>query len=212
MYMTVMMCDKWHYINAQEHINVFDGDEMHCVLLGCIGESRADASLLYRIIETNEVLFLYIQSDVPFPPESLSRYGFSRELEVDVDMKVNESPVGSMFSFNLLTVPTKVNAGSGKRIYLTSDAEIKDWFLKKAVRSGFSSEDGMCRIEKKSVIRFSRRQKDSKTGGTKTKTVTAPCVVISGCGIVEDRELFEKTVRFGFGKLKNFGAGLLLVG
>lgn len=211
MYMIVMMCDKWHYINAQEHINVFDGDEMHCVLLGCIGESRADASLLYRIMETDEALFLYIQSDTPFPPDSLSRYGFFPECEVNVDMQVDGFSVGSMFSFNLLTVPTKVDAGSGKRVYLTSETEIKNWFLKKAVRGGFSSEDGMCRIEKKSVMRFSRRKKDGKTGETKTKTVTAPCVVISGYGIVEDRELFEKTVRFGFGKLKNFGAGLLLI-
>ena len=32
-----------------------------------------------------------------------------------------------------------------------------------------------------------------------------------GHGIVKDRVKFEKTVRGGFGKMKNYGAGLLLV-
>ena len=213
MYMTVMISEKKDYINAREHINIFDGDEMHGILLGCVGESRTNASLLYRVAETHDVIFLYIQSEEMFPPDSLSRYGFTLISIIDVEMQLNGLSEEDEFRFNILTVPTKAVFGTKKRTYLTSDSEIKDWFSGKALRSGFLSDNDMFRIEMKSVIRFSRRQENSENGEKKikTKTVTAPCAMISGHGIVKDRVKFEKTVRGGFGKMKNFGAGLLLV-
>ena len=124
MYMTVLMTDKDRYINAKIHEDIFDGDAMHGLLTGCLGDDRMNASLLYRIMDLHDAVYLYIQSKMPFPAEKIEEYGFVKVSQAEISPIFESKKEGSSFSFNVCAVPMKKYIDKDRASYLTKDADI----------------------------------------------------------------------------------------
>lgn len=137
---------------------------------------------------------LILSSDVPYHHDAA------------ITIKSKEIPLSyfgaSSYQFSVDTTPIKsspVIGGRGKRINLYNDSDIRDWFIKKATRYGFSVDPDL--LEIRSIDKVYIKNRD--------KTWQYPRAVICGHLKVIDPNLFMNTMVYGFGTGKGFGFGLI---
>lgn len=126
--------------------------------------------------------------------------------ENDYEMEYKEVPsnylMQDLYNFEIDINPVKRIHETKKYTPITNFDEISDWFIKKAINNGFQVGSGSLLINKVTATEF------TKDNGDKVTINTAN---ISGVLKVTDREKFINSVRYGIGRGKAYGHGLLQI-
>jgi hypothetical protein len=186
MYMTVLKADFQSLSNQKYPMNLNDSDFMHKWLTSQLDMTRRDAGLLYYIKPTETALFVYVQTNVPFPTHNVASAG----MEVVQSFRLRK-PQGDM-RFVINCCPSKSTLGHKTRILETPELR-QAWLINHL--PGISVTQ--VRENRFGVLRI-------KEG------VNVPCVEFTGKGFITDPNTFFKAVSSGIGRCKNYGAGLLL--
>lgn len=103
------------------------------------------------------------------------------------------------YQFHLDTIPTKQYKNTRTQHNLYREDEIRQWFVEKAQRYGFSVSPEQIDIRDIKQITINKRGHEWKL----------PKVTISGILTVVDQTRFMKTIYEGFGDSRCFGFGLI---
>ena len=106
------------------------------------------------------------------------------------------------YAFDVIINPTKRDKNSGKTVAICGRDTIAKWFVEKAPRSwGFAVKQESLQVQEVSVQRFTKND----------HTITQGKATLKGEIIVTDREQFIKSFKFGIGRGRAFGFGLLQI-
>lgn len=182
---------------AQARACVMDCQAMHRNIMELFGTSRVDSHVLYRLnLKTNCV---YVMSaKMPVIKEN-SVFHLVTTKDMGERLKFKE---GNVFSFNLLTMPSKKDMTTKKRKYLYENKDVSAWLQRKSNQHGFT------------VLTFDSMQKEKLFGthfsekGGKFELIPTE---ITGLLRVDDVEKFADAYSFGIGNGKAYGMGMLLL-
>lgn len=178
--------------NNGRHFDITDGNAVHKHLTKCFDSSRANAKILYRLMPMKNEIYLYIQSNEPFERAEGSLPGVDLLYSFEID-PAND---GDIVSFDLLTWP---NVCNGKdKAYIRDPEKRREWLNRTFAKNGACLLDS---YEYKYQTISAKR---------KEGPISIQCVCFKGTLRVTNADMFNTMVSNGIGKLKNFGAGMLL--
>lgn len=206
MYMTVLKCKRNNIVNREEYLDFFDGSAMHAWLTRQQDSRRRDEKILYRVMESKDAIFLFIQTKHPFNCNEIDRFGLTVDMKFDMDDAFAGIGNGSTISFDTVVWPGVAEPSSNKKRFIEDPDKRKDWLKKKFSQFGADIIDSReYRLED-----VNRTPKDSeKEKGM--RYVSIRCVNVQGKARIRDVDRFRSLVENGLGKMKNYGAGLVLV-
>lgn len=190
MYITVLKMTRESILNAPKLLNISSGYSIHQWITSQQQCTRQEDKLLFRIIETKDSLFLYIQSLKHFNLNNIEEYGFKffKELEIN---EVN----GNIY-FDCVVFPNKEI--QGRKMFLKDSIDRENW-----LRNQFS-KNGLNIIN---CIEY----KHGELSVDKDKPKEISVVTYKGFAEVIDPIKAMTLIQNGLGRLKTFGAGMILV-
>lgn len=193
MYMTVLRATADTIKNAEYVMDFDDGDYIHRWLTSQVHTDRADAQILYRIIKSQEAIYLYVQSKDAFPEKNIKRAGMKLLKSFETG-----DPGDRPITFNIFCSPNKTifcpDSNKSKKQFLIDQAERKEWLEKKL--SPFMSNITIIEDHIDNML---------IKNGKKIRGA-----YFTGTGKVTDLQKYREAVAKGFGDCKCYGMGLLL--
>ena len=123
-----------------------------------------------------------------------------------VSKEIPESFLGfDCYGFEVTVNPVKRNGPSQVTTPIKGVENLKNWFMRKSLESGFKVEPESLQVCRMGVVNFDKN-KDGKTLQHTHNTAT-----FIGKLAVTDRQLFIKSFKEGIGRAKGFGFGLLQI-
>lgn len=197
MYVTVLKANVDSVLNRQHYLNFFDGGAMHKWLTMQQDSSRANGGILYRVMQNKNDIFIYVQTYTPFNLQNIEKYGLTYYGQIDVEDLLPKSE-NQVVTFDAVLWPSKKHAG--KDYYLKDEEERRAWVENKFEKNGATvismNEYGNVSIQMK------RPEQEKK--------IKLTAITVRGTAVVSDVEKFAGMIGAGVGKLKNFGAGMIL--
>ena len=184
MYMTVLEVNFDTLKNQKYFMDFNDMNFMHRWFTSQIGKRREEEHLLFRMMYSDTSLFIYIQTDYPFPTKNVEKAG----AKVFNQFEISELNNGDSVNFKILC---SANRKSG---FITEESERKIWFNNKT--SPFLDV-----IELKEIRLSNVKIKNDKK---------IQYVEYMGSAKIKDKDAFMEAVNNGIGKCKNYGLGLFL--
>lgn len=192
MYMTVLKMDRNSLLNASNPLNINSSNSVHKWLTAQQDCHRADDKILYRIINKNDEIYMYIQSKTKFNINNIENVGFIFLKEMNISI----SSTGT-YTFDIQTFPNKT-IQNNKRYFIKDINERYLWLQKQFNKFNINLLE--CREYSQNNIIF---DKDSiKNISTST---------FSGIIKINDINKANELIENGLGRFKNYGLGLLLV-
>lgn len=190
MYMTVLKATFDSIRNGEYLMKFESGEFMHKWITSQFNCTRMDGQILYRIENTKETMYLYVQSKMPLPQKNIARAG----MEVVRSYEIADLYPGCNIVFKMLY--SSHVSKDGKRFFIKNP---EDRIRKLCERLQLNA--GLSGIKVKEIgIRTVAIKNDVKM----------ECVEYIGIGTVTEYERFMNAVSNGFGHGKNYGMGLLL--
>ncbi len=165
---------------------------------------RADCSILYRIIEANDQLYLLVSSSQKpdIPALRLRGYNTDETLIRDVSKLKNVLSTGKQFRFELLASPCKKLKGgnNSRRFFLTTAEERLTWLKRKGESGGFD-------------VLFAQEDAEPVTvrGQRNHTEVKNKAVLFKGLLRITDSDAFWHSYTCGIGPGKAYGLGMLTI-
>lgn len=193
MYLTVFKMTRDSILNSKHPLNIKSGNAVHQLLTARQDASRAEGKILYKIIETGDEIYLYVQSKDKFNREGIENRGlvFVKEIRLDYDS------VLGVYEFDVQVFPNYLTE-QGKRYFIKDPGERYKWLYKQFQRKGITLLS--CKEYKMSDITVDR----DKSVLVRTTSYRGQ-ISIDDCN--QAKELFEN----GIGRMKNYGLGLVLI-
>ena len=135
---------------CQKRINISDGNSVHKILIKACNSSRAEASLLYRIVYRESEILFYIQTNKEIDDDIIFSYGFTKLCTIDMKERLSNLSEGDMVRFNLKVFPSKRKVG-GTDQHLKSPEDRNHWLISRFEKHGLKMSDKMF-IEKNSEL------------------------------------------------------------
>ncbi len=190
MYMTVLKATFDSIQNGEYLMKFESGEFVHKWLTSQFDCNRSDGQILYRIENTKDSLYLYVQSKIPLPIKNITRAG----MEMVRSYKIEEVCSGCSIVFKILY--SSHESKDGKRYFIKNpETRIRKFCERLELNAGLDS------IKLKEIA--------IKTTSIKNE-VKMSCVEYVGIGTVTNHERFMNAVSKGLGHGKNYGMGLLL--
>lgn len=177
--------------------------DMHRTLLRSFDCSREEAGLLYRVIRTNENLFIYVQSLARPQWERIETNGYICEKIQDISAVLERFQENSLLRFSLLTCPAKkvkCDGRNSKRVLLRGMEERLDWLKRQGEKNGFSVQEAHETAKEQHVYGIKSSGEFYLAG-----------VPFEGVLQITDPAAFRLAFQRGIGAEKAYGFGLLMV-
>lgn len=177
--------------------------DMHRNLMGAFMESRAEAGVLYRLIEERENISLYVLSKEEPQWEKLRGKGYDCYGKRDISLLKKYYKENDILHFDVLTFPARKIRGDEKnsrRVFLKNEDERKEWFLKQADKYGF----GVIEVHENSV----QRQITGKKNGNH---IWYSAVNFCGYLQITKAKIFWDSYMKGVGAGKAYGLGMMML-
>jgi len=162
-------------------------------------QNNTPPDFLTRLDDKNDhVQVLMVSSVIPNRPAWLPDHGRATWQTKEID---NGYFQHAAYRFQFLANPTKKEKSTGKRKPRIKREELVEWLLRKGAEGGFKVEGDSLKTITRPVERF------WKEGGSNFGTLHA--VEFQGILYVTNPLKLQHVFRFGIGKAKAFGFGLL---
>lgn len=192
MYLTVFKMTRHSILESNDVLDIYSSNTMHRWLMGRQETSRKEGKVLYRIMETANEIYLYIQSKDRFNRYGVEKRGLVFVKEFDLTTLIKEG----VFDFDVQTFPNQ--ARGDYRVFLKDATERAEWLINQFAQHGMKVFQ--LTEYKKTTIKFDKDvQRD------------IPTVSFRGKVQITDIAKAEDVVFNGFGRLKNYGCGLILL-
>ncbi len=207
MYLSKVILDIRHP-SARQALS--DANDMHRNLMaGFVMDSdlempRAEKSVLYRVIEKRDQIYLLVSSNEKPNPAELAKRGLNTDETMirDVSSLREKLSAGRLLRFELLASPCKKLGGeaNGRRFFLQTAEERLNWLKRKGEQGGFEvlfADETGARVD---VV-----------GRREGKQVKNSAVLFSGLLRITDAEAFWASYTCGIGPGKAYGLGMLTI-
>lgn len=182
-----------------------DCQKMHRLVTGLFSAARKDAEVLYRCRVRGAVADLYVYSGVPADHNRILQ-GMRLAGQKDVTSWLTAMETGSVYGFQLLTMPFKKTAEEGRknsrRCVLRTREERLGWLERKAGQGGFR-------------VLYADENAPEKVFGQHSLDAGGKLALDAYCYTgrlqITDAEAFRRTIREGIGPNKAYGLGMLLL-
>lgn len=207
MYLSHLLLDRRNPSVIQSLRNCHD---MHRTIMKAFPQdgsvnAREDFGVLYRLMEQERTLTLYVMSEAAPTWDNIRHNGFSEIGCKDISRLPDVFREGRRFAFDLLAQPFKKVSREGansRRETLKTPEERQAWMERKAKDNGFRLE--WVREEGKNAM--SGKHSEEKGG-----TLFIDAIRYRGVLIVEDQSKFTRAFVRGIGPGKAYGLGLLML-
>lgn len=191
MYLTVLKMTRQSILSAPKLLDINSSNTVHRWLTEQQDTHRAEGKILYKIINSNDEIYMYIQSKDKFNTKDISTYGFEMVREMNSDIKDR-----GIYTFDIQTFPCK--AQNNKRYFLKDINDRYTWLQNQFKRYDIDLLE--CTEYKQTDIIFD-----------KDKVKNIPTSTFRGKIQINDVESAQQLLENGLGRFKNYGLGLLLV-
>lgn len=178
--------------------------DMHRTMMKAFDCSREEAGLLYRIMKTDQSIFIYVQSMALPQWDRIEKEGFHCAKMQDISALPDRFTKDALLRFSLLACPTKKVQGEGKnsrRVLLRGEEERIEWLKRQGEKNGFV------------VVEAHEAAKEQMLSGTKASgDFYLTGIPFDGVLKITDAESFRKGFQRGIGAEKAYGFGLLMIG
>ena len=192
MYMTVLKMTRSSILNATNLLDVNNANAIHQWLCSQQDSSRSEAGLLYRVINKNDDVFMYIQSKAPFNVDNVADFGFEFLKSFDL----SSIDLNKITTFDIQCFPCKQK--DRKSFFIKNTADRYEWLKQQFEKHG---------IQLISCMEY----KLSNIVMIKNKSTRFETASYRGTIKVADEILALDLLISGLGRLKNYGCGLVLV-
>ena len=192
MYMTVLKMTRESILSAPMLLDINSSNSVHKWLTEQQNTSRAEGQILYKIINANDEVYMYIQSKDPFNKFGLDNYGFKFIKEMEITLSTP-----GVYSFDIQTFPCRT-VNNNKRYFIKNIRERYDWLQGQFKK--YNIELLECTEYKQSNIVFD-----------KDKIKDIPTSTFRGKIKISDVDSANKLLEHGLGRFRNYGLGLLLI-
>lgn len=204
MLMTCVEVDRLHPSARQALVDCCD---MHRNIMRLFASSenklsRTDEQLLYRVVTQNNAIHLYITSKSAPDLNGVSWLKTEHFRQRDLQRLLEGFSKGQMFSFDLLTHPSKKQKqvdGNSKRVFLRTAEERADWLARQGEKGGFR------------MVSLYEEEPYDMHGKRSTGAMKLRVVRFKGQLQVVDAEKFAAAYQSGIGPEKAYGLGMLLL-
>lgn len=190
MYITVLKMTRETILNAPKLLNISSGYAVHKWLTAQQQCTRQEDKLLFRIIEQQNALFLYIQSLKHFNLNNIEEYGFKFFNEIEIKELDNH------IYFDCVVFPNKEI--QGRKMFLKDQIDRENWLKTQFNKHGLNILD--C-----------TEYKINEMSVDKEKPTSISVVTYRGFAEVLNKNDALDLIQNGLGRLKTFGAGMILV-
>ena len=191
MYMTVLKMTRNSILSAPNLLDINSSNSVHRWLTMQQDTSRAEGKILYKIIDRDDEVYLYVQSKDKFNTFGLENFGVEYVKEMNIEIK---EP--GIYTFDIQTFPCKIE--NDKRYFIKDINERYAWL------------QGQFRKYNIDLLECTEyRQTDIIFDKDKVKNV--PTSTFRGKIRINDPEQAQTLLENGLGRFKNYGLGLLLV-
>lgn len=204
MFMTCVEINRLHYSARQA---LADCCDMHRNIMRLFASDSApvrrnDEQVLYRVIEQQNVISLYITSKMP-PNLQNANWLFTEHCrQRNIQPVLDTFAVGQVLAFDLLTHPSKKIKGHGKnsaRVFLKTSDERLHWMIHEGEKHGFR------------LMEMKEDEPFDMHGRRYTGKIILRIVRMRGRLQITDAELFAEAYQNGIGPEKAYGLGMLLL-
>lgn len=192
MYMTVLKMTRQSILTATNLLDINSSNSVHRWLTNQQDTSRADDSILYRVINNDNEIYMYIQSKSKFNIENIEKFGFIFVKSFNFD----NADFSNFTHFDIQCFPNRTH--NDKRLFIKNINDRYNWLQKKF------SEHG---IELLECIEY----KQSNIVLDKGIPKNIPTATYRGKIQIIDENLAKDMIFSGLGRFKNYGLGLLLI-
>lgn len=193
MYMTVLKMNRFSILSATNLLDINSSNSVHKWLTEQQDTHRVDGKLLYRVINKNDEIYIYIQSKDKFNISNISEYGFVFVKEISINISQQ-----GVYCFDIQTFPNKTTENNKR--YFIKDINSRYFWLQKKLKA-FDIDLIECIEYNTSNIVFDKYE----------KTKSIPTASYRGKIIINDIQKANNLIENGFGRFKNYGLGLFLV-
>ncbi len=172
--------------------NLRDAYSLHKLVYSCFPKIEEEQHFLYvdKGPQRGGRLILMLSDRLPVLPEDVEA--------VTTEMTDNFFSFTN-YRFEITMNPVKRDSQSGKRIPITGQLNLLQWFLSKGGQWGIETDAASLECQVLPAVKFPKND----------RTCTFNAVKFRGCLKVTDMELFRRNVSCGIGHGKAFGFGLL---
>ena len=191
MYMTVLKMTRKSILNAKNLLNIESSNSVHKWLCQQQDSSRKEAEILYKIINKQDEIYMYIQSKNKFNISNIENAGFVFVKELDLS-KIN---LNNITYFDVQCFPNKQT--NNKQYFLKNINDRVNWLQNQFYKHGIILLS--CTEYKLSNIILDKdvpKQIETASYNGKIKIVNP--------------ELAKEFFINGLGRFKNYGLGLIL--
>lgn len=192
MYMTVLKMTRQSILNASNLLDLNDSNLVHQWLCSQQDSSRSEAGILYRVIDKNDEIFMYIQSKAPFNVNRINDFGFTYIKSFDL----SSIDLSKITTFDVQCFPCVQK--DGKSFFIKNMADRYNWLQKQFEKHG---------IQLLSCAEY----KLSNVIMAKTTPIRFETASYRGTIKVTNENLALDLLVNGLGRLKNYGCGLVLI-
>lgn len=191
MFMTVLKMNRQSILNASNLLNINSTNSVHKWLCNQQNSSRKDAELLYKIINKENEIYLYIQSKTKFNINNIEEFGFIYIKEINL----SEINLNNVTYFDVQCFPNRQT--NDKQYFLKNINDRVEWLQKQFSKHGIM-------LLKCTEYKLSNIILD-KDAYKQIETAS-----YNGSIKIVDEELAKALFRSGLGRFKNYGLGLIL--
>ena len=177
--------------------------DMHRTLMKGFDCGREEAGMLYRVIRTDDAIFVYVQSTKRPQWERIEKSGYQCTRMQDISALPEKLLQGTVLRFSLLACPSKKVKGEGKnsqRVLLRGAEERLEWLTREGEKHGFS------------LLEAHESAKEEKISGKKNSgEFFLAGVPFEGVLRITDEAIFQNAFKQGIGPEKAYGFGMLML-
>ena len=192
MYMTVLKMTRSSILNATNLLDLNDSNSIHQWLCSQQDSSRSEAGILYRVIDKNDEIFMYIQSKAKFNISNIQNAGFEYVKSFDL----GNIDFSKLTTFDVQCFPCVQK--DCKSFFIKNTSDRYAWLQRQFEKHG---------IQLISCTEY----KLSNVIMTKNRPIRFETASYRGTIKVVDETLALNLLINGLGRLKNYGCGLMLV-
>ena len=177
--------------------------DMHRTLMKSFDCARVEAGMLYRVIRTDDAIFIYVQSMARPQWECIEKSGYQCTRMQDISAILEKLQRDVVLHFSLLACPSKKVKGEGKnsqRVLLRGTEERLEWLKREGEKHGFV------------LLEAHESAKEYKLSGKKASgEFFLSGVPFEGVLQITDEAAFRDAFKQGIGPEKAYGFGMLML-
>ena len=176
---------------------------MHRTLMKGFDCTREEAGMLYRVVRTDEAVFIYVQSVVCPQWIRIEKSGYQCTRMQDISALLEKLQQDMVLRFSLLACPSKKVKGKGKnsqRVLLRGTEERLEWLKREGEKHGFI------------LLEAHESAKELKFSGKKASgEFFLSGVPFEGILQITNDGAFQEAFKHGIGPEKAYGFGMLML-